>query len=41
MLSLSSVSLEGLTCVLNSRVDVDLFNSGTEIISGTFIRFNA
>lgn len=36
-----SLSQEGVGCMLNPRVDVDLFNSGSGIISDTFIRFNA
>lgn len=35
------LSQEGFSCMLNPRVDVDLFNSGSGIISDTFIRFNA
>lgn len=35
------LSQEGVSCMLNPRVDVDLFNSDSGIISDTFIRFNA
>lgn len=35
------LSQEGISCTLNPRVDVDLFNSGSGIILDTFIRFNA
>lgn len=34
-------SQEAVSCMLNPWVDVDLFNSGSGIISDTFIRFNA